>query len=75
MTTRTLGAMRTGVGTNPHPHPSVETFKGLAAALIDAVNELDDRGDPEVRRLKALAMTDAESASHWATKAATRALV
>ena len=51
------------------------------AGLIDLVNEIPaTKGmspvqlhDPEISRPKAIALTEIESASHWAVKAAARA--
>lgn len=64
--TPTLGEQRVRLGFNPSERPAVARIKHAGAALIDAVHEAE--GDP---RLKALAMTDAESAAMWGVKAVT----
>ena len=71
MTERTLGAHRVGVAFNPTRSTAVAAIKRQAAALIDAIERIDARGSQEIVRLKALAMTDVESAAMWAVKAAT----
>ena len=52
-----------------------ETIAGLRRAfadLIDRVNELKI-SDPGTARIRSIALTEIESASHWAIKAAARA--
>ena len=71
----TSGERRVGVNFSPSRNAMVDTIKRKAADLIDHINGLETAGfnEPgEVARLKALAMTDIESAAHWAVKAATR---
>ncbi|HAW49167.1 MAG TPA: hypothetical protein DCX34_18370 [Roseovarius sp.] len=72
-----FGEYRVGVSFNPSSDPDVDKIKALAAALIDAIEAVDDGGNRgaasgEVRRLKALAMTAAEEAAMWGVKAATK---
>ena len=68
--TQTLGESRVRTGFNPDERADVQQFKDLTAALIDKVNAIP-ASDGEVGRLKALAMTDLESAAMWAVKAMT----
>ena len=71
----TFGELRVGVDFNPSGNTLVDTIKRKAADLIDHINGLEtaDFNEPgEVARLKALAMTDIESAAHWAVKASAR---
>ena len=67
----TLGEERVRVSFNPSGDSAVDRIKQLTADLIDLVNALPDHGDGETKRTKALAMTEFESAAHWAVKAAT----
>lgn len=63
--TPTIGEQRVRLGSNPGAYPAIErAIKHAAAALIDNIHEAE--GGP---RLKALAMTDAESAAMWGVKA------
>lgn len=71
----TLGERRVGVDFNPGGNETVDAIKRTAAELIDLANAIDPAAfeEPgEVARLKALAMTEAESAAMWGVKAATR---
>lgn len=67
----TKGEYRVGTSFNPSADPNVDIIKMTAAALIDAINALPSQ-DGEQERLKALAMTEIESAAMWAVKAATK---
>ena len=69
--TPTLGQFRVGISFNPSADPNVDAIKTQAAALIDLINALPSQ-DSEQARLKALAMTEIESAAMWAVKAATK---
>jgi hypothetical protein len=68
----TKGEYRVGVDFNPSKNPTVDKLKEAAAELIDLISEIDDQGENEIKRLKALAATEIESAAMWATKAATK---
>ncbi len=63
---------------NPSGDDMVAKLKAAAAAFIDAVDEIvvpEDAGMDQagqILRLKALAVTEAESAAMWAVKAATK---
>lgn len=70
MTTR--GEYRVGIDFNPSGSEIVDNIKRIAAEAIDLIDELEDQGDAEIIRLKALAMTHAEDAAMWAVKAATK---
>jgi hypothetical protein len=67
----TLGEYKVGITFNPGGNPQVDTLKRLAAAFIDEINSFAS-DNPEVGRLKALAMTNAEDAAMWAVKAVTK---
>lgn len=55
---------------NPSESSAVLRLKTLAAALINEIDALP-AGTTEAHRLKAIAKTEVEGASHWAVKAAT----
>jgi hypothetical protein len=67
-----LGEYRVGIDFNPSKSPVVDKLKTAAAELIDLIDEIEDKADGEVKRLKALAQTHAEDAAMWAVKAATK---
>ena len=69
----TRGESRVGVPFNPSGSAVVAEIKVRAAKLIDLIDGLPDCGDGEIGRCKAKAMSDAEQASMWAVKAATKA--
>lgn len=70
----TLGERRIRPDWNPTGDATVADLKQRAADFIDAVDRIKIGGEEpgEIARLKALAMTDIESASSWATKAAAK---
>lgn len=70
----TLGQYRVGTSFNPSANPVVDEIKQKAADLIDAIDRIQITSDPPdaVARLKAVAMTEVESAAMWAVKAATK---
>lgn len=73
----TKGEYRVGINFNPSNDDTVGKIKRLAADFIDAIDNIPEasmnpRQEPEVRRLKALAMTHVEDAAMWAVKAATK---
>lgn len=80
----TRGEYRVGIGFNPSGDDMVGKIKRAAADLIDLIDSVEmyeprlDDADiawwrtGEIRRLKALAMTEVESAAMWAVKAATK---
>jgi hypothetical protein len=81
----TKGEYRVGINFNPSADDMVGKIKRAAADLIDLIetinddsrNQYDDREaeetvNQEVKRLKALAQTEIESAAMWAVKAATK---
>jgi len=75
--TKTLGEKRTRIEFNPSNEDYVFQLKTKGAELIDLINEAankpswDDETLGEWKRLKALAMTEIESGTSWAVKAAT----
>ena len=70
MTSR--GEYRVGISFNPSKNPVVDNIKKAAAELIDLIEDIEDKADGEIKRLKALAMTDVETAAMHAVKAATK---
>lgn len=67
----TKGEYRVGITFNPSNNDQVARIKRAAADLIDLIQEIPMR-DGEIERLRALAVTDVESAAMWAVKAATK---
>jgi hypothetical protein len=68
----TFGQKAVGLNFNPSNDPKVQSLKEQAAAFIDTCAELRDHTeDPEVRRMAAVAITEAQTAQMWAVKAAT----
>jgi hypothetical protein len=68
----TKGEYRVGIDFNPSQNPVVDTIKAGAAALLDDIEDIEDMGEGEIRRLKALATTAIEEGAMWAVKAATK---
>ena len=70
----TLGDSRVGIDINPSGSKTIAEIKRRAADLIGAVDAIDLPGEApgEIARLKALAMTEIESAVMWAVMAAAR---
>jgi hypothetical protein len=82
----TKGEYRVGINFNPSADDMVSKIKRAAADLIDLIDsielhepETDDaafnsawKRTGEIRRLRALAQTEVESAAMWAVKAATK---
>ena len=70
----TLGDSRIGIDFNPSGSKTIAEIKRRAADLIDAVDAIELPGEApgEIARLKALAMTEIESAVMWAVMAAAR---
>jgi hypothetical protein len=66
------GEYRVGIDFNPSSHAGVSHIKQLAAQFIDLIEEIDDHGDGEIKRLKAHAQTVVEDAQMWAVKATTK---
>ena len=67
----TTGEYRVGISFNPGGNKMVDQIKRAAADMIDLVEGIKSN-NPEVARLKALAMTHLEDAAMWAVKAATK---
>lgn len=76
-TEQTLGQKRVRTSFNPSADNKVDVIKQKHAELIDLVNEMefpegkDETEKGEFIRLKSLAMTEIQSAGHWAVMAAT----
>lgn len=74
---KTLGEKRVRTDFNASASGYVDELKQTGAKLIDLINEAankpdwDDEKLGEWKRLKALAMTEIESGTSWAVKAAT----
>lgn len=78
MADKTLGEARVRTSFNPSDDSVVQHIKERAAELINYIDQNVNAGEHipkeglgEFVRLKALAMTDVESAAMWAVKAAT----
>ena len=68
----TFGQKAVGLTFNPSGHPDVHDCKLMFAAVIDQMNELRlGSDDPEVKRMTAVAITNAQTAQMWAVKALT----
>ena len=70
----TLGEYRVGITFNPGGNEMVNKIKRAAADLIDLIHDniAEDANNPEIGRLKALAMTHIEDAAMWGVKAETK---
>ena len=74
----TKGEYRVGITFNPSNDDMVGKIKRAAAGLIDLIDSIEehpaqlDMQFSEIKRLKALAQTEVESAAMWAVKAATK---
>ncbi len=74
---RSFGERAVGLSFNPSGDPEVLKLKQLAAAFIDACQEMrvgptpDTKPDSEVARMASVAITEAQTAQMWAVKAAT----
>jgi hypothetical protein len=74
----TKGEYRVGIAFNPSNDDMVGQIKRKAADLIDLIETIpvaliaNEDQHQEVKRLKALAQTEIESAAMWAVKAATK---
>jgi len=70
----TKGEYRVGINFNPSNDDMVGKIKRAAANLIDLIDDIEEHPArfSEIKRLKALAQTDIESAAMWAVKAATK---
>ena len=74
----TKGEYRVGITFNPSNDDMVGKIKRAAADLIDLIESIEehpaqlDMRFSEIKRLKALAQTEIESAAMWAVKAATK---
>jgi len=68
----TKGEYRVGTTFNPSKNSEVDEIKRLAAALIDKIAAIDDVGEAEIARCKALGMTTIEEGAMWGVKAATK---
>lgn len=68
----TFGEQAVGIDFNPGGSKEVAAIKRPFADIIDSLNDLRSQsGDPEVKRLLSLAITEAQVAQMWAVKAIT----
>lgn len=68
----TFGERAVGLTFNPSNDPRVYTCKSLFAQVIDQMDQLRSMTlDPEVKRMAALSITDAQVAQMWAVRALT----
>ncbi len=70
----TKGEYRVGINFNPSGDDTVGRIKRLASDMIDVIDAIPDKNEPEIWRLKALAQSHIEGAAMWAVKAATKEL-
>ena len=69
---QSFGQKAVGLSFNPSANLEVNICKQLFAAVIDQMNDLrENTGDPEVRRMASISITEAQSAQMWAVKAIT----
>ena len=68
----TYGERAVGVSFNPSGNPKVDDIKEDFADVIDELNDAkEETTDPEVARMLALSITNAQVACMWAVKALT----
>lgn len=68
----TFGEKAVGLSFNPSNDPKVDEAKRVFAHAIDLANSLrNESPDPEVKRMAALAITEAQIAQMWLVKALT----
>lgn len=68
----TFGERAVGKRFNPSGEDAVDKCKQKFADVIDQLNDLrETTGDPEVKRLCSVAITEAQSAQMWGVKALT----
>ena len=69
---QTFGERAVGLTFNPRGDPVVNDLKSLYAQVIDRAHNLREAStDPEVKRMCAVAITEAQTSQMWAVKAAT----
>ncbi|AQS46537.1 hypothetical protein BMG03_01020 [Thioclava nitratireducens] len=70
------GQYRVGISFNPSSDTTVDLIKGIAAELIDLIEQIPSDHETaqgnEAGRLKALAQNKVEEAAMWAVKAQTK---
>lgn len=68
----TFGEKAVGLNFNPSDNKKVQEIKEQAAAFINICNDLrNEATDNEIKRMSAVAITEAQTAQMWAVKAAT----
>lgn len=68
----TFGEKAVGLAFNPGNNSKVDELKKAAANFIDLCNDLREQStDNEVKRMAAVAITEAQTAQMWAVKGAT----
>lgn len=68
----TFGETAVGLTFNPSGDPAVAECKRQFAAVIDQMHDLrTGSSNPEVKRMAAVAITEAQTAQMWAVKALT----
>lgn len=68
----TFGERAVGLPFNPGNNAAVDSLKRRYASIIDDLDGLrSEINDPEVKRLAAIAITEAQTAQMWAVKAVT----
>ncbi len=72
MNDQTFGERMVGISFNPSGDDKVNVLKSQVAAFIDSCNDWREASDdPEVKRMYALAITNAQVAQMWGVKAVT----
>lgn len=70
--TPTFGERAVGLSFNPSGDATVHDLKACYAQVIDRAHALREQSqDPEVKRMAAIAITEAQTSQMWAIKAAT----
>lgn len=68
----TFGERAVGLDFNPSSNPLVTQVKSAYAVVIDQMHNLRESSqDPEIKRMAAVAITEAQTSQMWAVKALT----
>lgn len=72
MREQTFGEKAVGLSFNPSGDPVVNDLKAVYANAIDRLHNMREASaNPEVKRMCAVAITEAQTSQMWAVKAAT----
>jgi hypothetical protein len=68
----TFGERAVGLTFNPGGNEAVDALKRMFADIIDVMHALrESSGDPDVKRMASVAITEAQTAQMWSVKAVT----